>query len=351
MPFSVFFFTAIVTYCITAFTIPIAIRFGLVDDPQKRKHPANTHEGILPRAGGVAIFTGMVISILLFLPLSKIVTGILLACTLTVFIGILDDIYDISPYLRFAGNIIVASILVMFGLGIPYISNPFGGVIHLDSYYLTVDLLGRHDYLVVSNIFAIVWIVAITNFVNWSKGVDGQLPGFVAISAIILGILAARFTAHEIASGEIVMVSFIVAGAFAGFIPHNFFPQKIMPGYSGGALAGLMLGVLSILSWGKLGTLLLVLSVPFVDAVYVMMRRILSLKSPFMGDAGHFHHRLMGIGWGKRRIAVFYWIVSFCFGISALILPSREKLYSLVLVFVVLAGFILITSRIKQVES
>ena len=90
-----------------------------------------------------------------------------------------------------------------------------------------------------------------------------------------------------------------------------------MPGYSGGALAGFFLGVLSILSWGKIGTMALVLAVPIVDAMYSIIRRIAAGKSPLKGDAGHFHHRLLEVGWGKRRIAVFYIIVSAIFGMVA----------------------------------
>ena len=80
--------------------------------------------------------------------------------------------------------------------------------------------------------------------------------------------LAFRFTAHDISTLAVAVLSFIVAAAFLGFLPWNFYPQKIMPGYSGGALAGFFLGVLSILSWGKIGTMILVLSVPLVDALY-----------------------------------------------------------------------------------
>ena len=124
-----------------------------------------------------------------------------------------------------------------------------------------------------------------------------------------------------------------------------------MPGYSGGALAGFFLGVLSILSWGKIGTMLLVLSVPLVDAIYVVARRIINKQSPFKGDAGHFHHRLLKIGWGRRRIAVFYWIVSFLFGMAALFFHSMQKVLAILFVVVLLACFIVIIDRIRTVRA
>ena len=97
------------------------------------------------------------------------------------------------------------------------------------------------------------------------------------------------------------------SGAFAGFLPWNFYPQKIMPGYSGKTLAGFLLGLLAILSYGKLGTALLVLGIPTIDAIFTLTRRVAKGKSPVWADRKHLHHVLMDAGWGKRRIALFYW--------------------------------------------
>ena len=83
-----------------------------------------------------------------------------------------------------------------------------------------------------------------------------------------------------------------------------------MPGYSATTLAGLLLAVLSILSTTKVGTAMMVLAIPLVDAGYVVGRRILSGKSPLSGDRGHLHHKLLELGWGRRRIAIFYWVVT-----------------------------------------
>ena len=109
---------------------------------------------------------------------------------------------------------------------------------------------------------------------------DGQLPGFVGIAALFLGILANRFVGHDVSAQTVMTFAFIVGGAFIGFLPYNFFPQKIMPGYGGGALAGFLLGVLSILSFGKFGTAFLILAIPMLDAGYTIMRRIKNKKSP-----------------------------------------------------------------------
>lgn len=344
----VFFVSLIVSYLLTIPTISLAKRFHLVTDKDKRKHPAHTHVGIIPRAGGVPVYLAILITCLIFIPLNKIMIGILVATFLLVVVGLLDDYLDLSPYSRFVGNLIISIIVISFGLGIPYISNPFGGIIRLDEWKLSFDLLGQRNILIFADIVAVIWLTWIMNMVNWSKGVDGQLPGFVGITAIFLGLLAQRFTAHDISVLNVTLLSFAIAGAYIGFLPFNFYPQKIMPGYGGGALAGFMLGILSILSFGKVGTALLILAIPTIDAVYTIIRRISKKQSPFRADWGHFHHKLLEIGWGKRRIAVFYWIVSFLLGVLSIYLKGLEKLLAFVTVAILLLVFIVIIEIIKK---
>jgi UDP-GlcNAc:undecaprenyl-phosphate GlcNAc-1-phosphate transferase len=339
---------AAISFVGTLITIPLAKRLQLVTDKTKRHHPAHTHTGIIPRGGGIPIYLALLLTALIFIPMNKILTGILIANFLLLIVGLLDDYYDVSPYWRFGANIAISALVVMFGLGIPFVSNPFGGVIRLDQIVWSFDLFGEHTILVVSNLLAILWLSWVMNMVNWSKGVDGQLPGFVAITALFLGLLSQRFTAHDISTQNVAFLSFIVSGAYLGFLPFNFYPQKIMPGYGGGALAGFLLGILAILSFGKLGTAVLILAIPTIDAVYVMIRRIKNKKSPFRADWGHFHHRLLEIGWGKRRIAIFYWLVSFFLGICSLFLEGYEKLVAFVSIGVMLIIFIFILEKLKR---
>lgn len=339
------------TFLFTIPTIRLAKRFHLVTDKRKRMHPAHTHTGIIPRAGGVPIYLGILITALIFLPLNKILSGILFASFLLILLGLLDDYLDLSPYSRFFMNIIISGIVVLFGLGIPFISVPFFGIVQLTEWKLSIAFFGVHSILIIADILAILWLTAIMNMVNWSKGVDGQLPGFVAITAFFLGLLAQRFTHHDISITAVTFFSFIVAGAFLGFLPFNFYPQKIMPGYGGGALAGFLLGILSILSFGKVGTAVLILAIPMMDAVYTLVRRIKNRQSPFRADWGHFHHKLLEIGWGKRRIAVFYWTVSFILGISSLFLQGTEKLIAFLTTGLLLVSFIIIIDRIKETNK
>ncbi|MBI5464985.1 undecaprenyl/decaprenyl-phosphate alpha-N-acetylglucosaminyl 1-phosphate transferase [Candidatus Gottesmanbacteria bacterium] len=341
----------LVTFLTTPLVARLAKRFELVDDPSRRFHPAHIHKGIIPRAGGLAIYLGFAIACFLFLPINKVLLGILVGSLIVILIGLWDDKKDLSPYFRFLTNFLAAGLVVGAGVGIPYITNPFNGVLRLDTWRISFEFLGPHSVLVWADLFAVLWIVWCANMVNWSKGVDGQMPGFVAIAALTLGILSFRFSAHDISQWVVTALSFITAGAFLGFLPWNFYPQKIMPGYGGGTLAGFLLAVLSILSWGKLGTAILVLGVPMIDAFYVLVRRLASGKSPFWGDRGHLHHKLLGLGWGRRRIAISYWLVSAILGSLALSINSQQKLFTIVLLAVILGGVLLWFNYFKQTNN
>lgn len=303
-------------------TIKYAKKFGLVTDKSKRSHPAHTHSGIIPRAGGLPIYLAFAITAFIFVPLQKIMVMVLLAGFLLVVVGILDDKYDLSPYLRLVLNFIIAAVAISGGLGIPYISNPFGPPIHLMQPQIAFEFFGKHTIWVVADLLAIFWLVSMMNITNWSKGIDGQLPGFVGIACIFLALITRKYSGYSIDAANTRTLAMIVSGAFLGFLPWNFYPQKIMPGYGGGTLAGFLLGILTILSFGKVGTLLLVMSIPILDGFYAILRRIHHGKNPFKGDAYHLHHLLLRRGWDRRVIVLFYMLVSAVCGALSLILPS-----------------------------
>ncbi len=337
-----FIIAMLTTFLVTPFVIKLAKALKLVDNPKTRYHPAHTHKGIIPRAGGLALLIGLVVAVALYIPMTKLFIGMLCAATLLVVVGLFDDRRDVSPYIRLTTNAMAALIMVGAGAGIPYITNPLSaGVIHLDTWRITFTLFGTHSILVWADILAFVWILWTMNIVGWSAGVDGQMPGFVAIAALALGLLSLRFTLKDPSQEAVTILAFIVAGTFIGFIPWNFYPQKIMPGYGGKTLAGFLLALLGILSYGKLGTALLVLGVPMIDALYTLVRRIGSKKSPVYADRGHLHHRLLYVGWSKRRIALFYWGVSAILGVIALTVTSQQKVFTLLLVAVGVGAFLI----------
>lgn len=333
------------SFLIALFTTPLVIfiykKFGWLDDPRKQKKPNVIHEYPVPRGGGIPIYLAVLITSLILLPSDKHLIGILLGGLLILIIGVLDDLFDLNPYLRLVVGFLAASCVVGAGIGIAFITNPLGGIIKLNQPQIPIYLLGKTRTLwVLADLFALLWITWWMNFVNWAKGTDGQLPGIVVIASLTIGIFSLRFSA-DITQWPVIILAFITAGAYLGFLPWNFYPQKIMPGYGGGALAGYLLAILTILSTTKVGTGIMVLAVPMIDAFYTIMRRIKLGRSPVWADAGHLHHKLMALGWGKRRIAIFYWLISGVFGFLALTLNSQAKFYTICLLTVVFGGILL----------
>lgn len=330
--FKILIFPTILSFVFCPLIIFIYRQLGWVDDPRKSKHPKTVHKYPVPRGGGIPIFLAIFVSSLLFLPLDKHLIGILSGTFLLMVIGVLDDVLDLNPYFRLITGFIAALIVIGIGIGIPFITNPFGGVIKLNQPQIPIFLFGKiRTIWVLADLFAFFWITWCMNVVNiGAKGLDGQLPGVMVIAALTIGIQSLKFSA-DITQWPVIILALITAGAYLGFLPWNFYPQKIMPGYGAGSLGGYMLAILSILATTKVGTMMLVLSIPLIDVSYAVVRRIWQKKSPVWGDRGHLHHRLMDLGWGKRRIAIFYWLITAFLGGLALKLNSQYKFYTIIL--------------------
>jgi UDP-GlcNAc:undecaprenyl-phosphate GlcNAc-1-phosphate transferase len=324
-----FIFSFIVSLAITYITIMVYRSLGLVDRSTKKDHAKHIHTNPVPRGGGIPIIIAMLLATLSFLKIDQQIAGIFAGAMIIAIAGVLDDLLDISPYLRLILGVVAALIVVSTGIGIAYVSNPFGsGVIDFNLPLITGGL-------------TILWIVWGMNFVNMgAKGLDGQLPGVTMIAAIVMGILSFRFVS-DVSAWPSSYLSFALAGSYAGLLDLNIYPQKIMPGWGGGALSGYFLAVLSILSGAKVATALIVLGVPLMDVIYAIVRRVAAGKSPVWGDTGHLHHQLLKLGWSKRQVAAFYWLVTALLGTIALQLNSQMKIYTILLIAVSVGGALL----------
>lgn len=341
MSFLPLFVSCLLATLVTPFVIHVYKKLNLLEDPTKSKHPKVVHDRPLPRGGGIVIFIAVFFASLFFIPIDKHMVGILLGAFFLMLVGIWDDIANPHPLARLATQILAALIAIGSGIGIAYVTNPFGGIIHLSQPQIVFSLFGSlHTIWILSDLLALVWIVWCMNIVNFSKGLDGQMPGYVTISAFVIALLSLRFNSDP-SQIAVTNLSLIVSGAFLGFLFFNFYPQKIMSGFGASTQAGFFLALLAMLSGGKLATAILVLAIPMIDAGFVIGSRILAKKSPFMGDRTHLHHKLMDLGWGKRRIAIFYWLCAAVLGALALQLNSEQKLFTIVASAVILTGFLL----------
>lgn len=345
-------------------TIALAKKFGLVDDPNKRPHPAHIQKRVIPRAGGLAIYLGFIAAALTFLPITQQLLGIIAGATILLIVGLVDDrVRKFNPYLRLVLLFAAAAAPVLSGIGISFISNPLafipvlpqgwqGSILHLDQIVIVFNFLGEHKIILLADLFALFWIVTLTQIVNWSKGVDGQMAGITFVTALTLGLLSLKFYSQgdlgQLASAKL---AFITAGVALGFLIFNWYPSKIIPGFSGSTILAFLLATISILSTGKVATALLVLAIPTADFVYTFIRRILSGRSPVWGDRGHLHHRLLDLGWSHSRISLFYILVSVIFGAIALQSGTESKVFTAILAAVAFLGFIIwLNSRHEPVN-
>lgn len=351
---AIFLTAFVITLITTPLTIKLALKYGLVDNPKLRPHPAHVHEKIIPRAGGLAIYLAIVFSMLIFLPGEKYIVGIILGITVLLTIGIIDDKrHSFNPYLRLVLVFLSAGIAVLSGIGISFISNPFYGLnlisaltsnqfIRFDQIIVPINFLGTHKLSLIADLFAFLYIVTITQVINWSKGVDGQMPGITLVSAITLGLLSLKlFFGGDPNQLSLAKLAFIVAGTSLGFLFFNWYPAKIFPGFSGSTILAFMLATLSILSGAKVATALLVLAVPSVDFIYTILRRILAGRSPVWGDRGHLHHRLLDLGLTPKQISLFYIFISAILGTIALLVNSQSKFFGVLIIAIIFLGFIL----------
>lgn len=346
-----FVVTALFSWLLTPYVISLAWKLNLIDDPKKNSHPKVIHTKPIPRGGGLAIGIAIVVASLIFLPLNGHLKGILAGAAILVGMGLVDDRYNINPYVRLLIQFIAAGCPIIAGIGIAYISNPGGGIVDLSFPRIAFDLFGETRTIwILSDLFALFWIVTLMNFINMgAKGVAGQLTGVVMISALFIAVLSLKYSA-DITEWPVTILSAITAGAFAGFLPFHIEPQRIMPSFAGSNLAGFMLGVLSILTTTKIGTLSVVLAVPLIDTLYTVIRRVSQGKSPVWGDRGHLHHKLLDRGWSTNRIAYFYWGVTAALGIVSLYLNTGLKLLTILLIGLTLAIF-LIWIQLKKSSS
>jgi UDP-GlcNAc:undecaprenyl-phosphate GlcNAc-1-phosphate transferase len=332
----------VIAYFATPFVIKFANKFGLIDDPKKSKHPKVIHTYPVPRVGGLAIFIAVFIASIAFLPLDKHLKGILAGAIILTILGVLDDKYNINPYLRLAISFFAAGMPIIAGIGISFISSPINGIIDLSHPQIVFELFGEaRSIWIISDLFALFWIVFMMNILNMgAKGIDGQLPGVVVIAAITIAALSLKFSA-DITQWPVIILAAVTAGAFLGFLPWNFYPQKIMPGYSGAILAGYLLAILSILSTTKVGILIVVLGIPLVDTGYTIVRRIMAGKSPVWGDRKHLHHKLLDTGLSKKQVVYLYWASTALLGFLALYLNTSTKFYTIIGVAILIGGLLL----------
>ncbi|MER2113316.1 MAG: MraY family glycosyltransferase [Solibacillus isronensis] len=299
----------------------LAFRLGAVDAPNYRK----VHARIMPRLGGLAIFGAFMIGILLL----KFVTNfesdylyaILIAATIIVATGIVDDMREISAKAKLLGQVIAACIVVFVGgIQIENINLPFGG--ELEFGWLGIP-------------FTIIWIVGITNAINLIDGLDGLAAGVSTIALVTLAVMA-----MIMGNGIVIAMAAILAAATIGFLFFNFHPAKIFMGDTGALFLGFMISVLALLGFKNVAVIsfvipVIMLGVPISDTFFAIVRRLRSGKKWSDPDKSHLHHRLLDLGFSHRQTVTIIYAMAAMFGLAAVIF-SMAKVWGAILLIAVI---------------
>ncbi|MFV9568656.1 glycosyltransferase family 4 protein [Thermoanaerobacter mathranii] len=306
----------VVSLIATPMAKKLAFVIGAIDIPNEERR---IHTKPVPRLGGVAIFLGTITSILLFLPKTHETIGIVTGATIIAVLGLFDDKYSLSAKVKLLGQLVAAMVLIISGVRIDWLSNPFGdGMIYLKS-WLAIPL-------------TLFWVVGITNTMNLIDGLDGLAAGIAVISSgslFIVSLLNGRFATA--------VISIAIAGAALGFLPYNFNPAKIFMGDTGAMFLGFVLAAISIQGAVKsaaaiaIAVPILALGVPIFDTTFAIVRRLINGKPIMEADKGHLHHRLLEKGLTQRQVVLIMYGVSLLLGISAILISSSNETKGLII--------------------
>jgi len=333
-----FSFTFTVSIIVTFFVAMIMRKLGIVDKAGKEKR--KIHKKTIALGGGLVIFFSFFLSVLLtwfftdnftYEIVGRNLLGLFFGSLILVIGGILDDKYILRPKLQIAFPILATLIIILAGIGPHIISNPFGGIVRLDFWQVNFGSLG--NFVVIADLLVFFWLMGMMFTTKFLDGLDGLVSGIVSIGALVLFIFSLQSQWYQ---PDVAMLSIILAGATLGFLVWNWFPAKIFLGEGGSLLTGFLLGSLAIISGGKIAITLLVMAVPILDVARVIIRRIKNKKPVYVGDNEHLHFRLLETGLSQKQAVLLLYSISFLFGLSALFLQSKQKLFALIFLFVVM---------------
>lgn len=318
-----------------------ACKVGAMDVPGEERR---VHDHPIPRMGGLAIFLGFLISVLLFADIDRQLQGILLGCVIIVATGAVDDVISLNAWAKLAMQILAALVAVLHGVTIEALVNPF---FWNEAKYLVLGV-----WTIPVTIF---WIVAITNSVNLIDGLDGLAVGVSTISSITMLVIALF-----VADANVAIVLAALAGACIGFMPYNLNPAKIFMGDTGALLLGYVLATVSVMGLFKFYAVisfavpLLALAVPLFDTLFAFCRRLIHGQSPFHADRGHFHHRLLDMGLNQKQAVAILYMISAILGLSAVVIATSGEMKALILILgfcVCAALWVFAYKGIKHAES
>ncbi|MBQ6907894.1 MAG: undecaprenyl/decaprenyl-phosphate alpha-N-acetylglucosaminyl 1-phosphate transferase [Clostridia bacterium] len=325
------------SFASTPIVYRLAYKIGAIDVP---KDGRRMHKKPIPRLGGLAIIFGFTVSICCFAHFSRALIATLCGAFIIAVMGVIDDCENLSAKRKFVIQIIAALVVIIGGnIRITVLTNP--------------NIFSENPYIVLplwlSVITTVLWIVFITNAVNFIDGLDGLAAGVSAIMSVSLVFIALRIQEYSSA-----IIGLALMGACFGFLPFNFNPAKIFMGDTGSTFLGFILATLSIQGVFKSYAIitfavpLLILGLPLFDALFAMIRRIWRGQSPMVADRGHLHHRLIDMGFSQKQTVFILYAISGVLGITAVVLAESGTLRALILLVCVLIFILIESAMIKN---
>lgn len=343
----ILFFPGLAAFIISVVLTPVVLRLArrlrIVDEPLAL--PRKQHGRPTPLLGGLAVFVAVVAVVIvvvtthgglpgLFVTNRKLL-ALLLGGLVLMIGGVLDDRYRLRPTLQFIFPVLAAAIAVAGGVVIPYVRNPLGGILMIS--------------VVPGAVLTFLWLLGMMYTTKFLDGLDGLVAGMGVIATTLLMLLALRPELHQ---PDTALLAAIADGAFFGFLVWNFFPAKIFLGESGSTFTGFVVGALAVMAGSKVATTLLVLGIPILDVAWAIVSRLRSRRPLAVGDRSHLHFRLLDVGLSPRKVVLLLWALAALFGLSGLVLDTREKLLALgVLALVMLILILCVKPRRSSPQS
>ena len=314
-----------ISFAATPVVKAFATKMGAIDVPDGKRR---VHDHPIPRMGGLAIFLGFLLSVVLFSDITRQVRGILLGSVLIVACGAIDDVVNLRAWIKLLVQIAAAIIAVAHDVVIEFFSNPN---IFSDNELLFLGWLAIP--------VTVLWIVGITNSVNLIDGLDGLAVGVSTIASTTMFVVALL-----VSEGDVALLLAALMGACLGFMPYNLNPARIFMGDTGSLLLGYVLSTVSVVGMFKTYALvtfvvpILALFLPLFDTVCAFFRRILRGQSPMHPDRGHLHHRLIDMGLSQKQAVAILYSLTAILGLCAVVLATDGAVRTWLIVVAALAA-------------
>lgn len=333
------------SFSATPFSIWLAKRWGIMDQPSERK----VHQVPIPRLGGLGIYIGILMGVLGvyagfprfrmlldyrhsvysfgrlidIVSLDKQLAGILVGLSFVVALGMLDDKRGVSALPKLLTQIIASLVALNYGVQITGLQLPF-------FHYFQFPIL-------FSQAITVFWIIGFMNAMNLADGLDGLAAGLAAIAsatflavAIIQGSVETTFVAKQLKLAAV--LSAILSGSCLGFLPYNFSPARVFMGDGGALGIGFLLGAITVIGTLKTTAVLsimipvIVVGLPVLDVILAMIRRFQSKSRIMEPDKNHLHHRLLNKGWTAREVVLLVYVLTLILSVSAIFLTIVKEI-------------------------